>query len=131
MSKISNPAQLKSAAPISGEDLQALPVKNIETAAAFYETRLGFSRVSHSGETAALTRDSVQLGLVLDTGHNPEKAGSLTFAVEDLDALHHELTEKGGNPGEFGIGHWNGGAYRTFFLREDENGYCYCFHHPL
>jgi lactoylglutathione lyase len=49
---------------------------------------------------------------------------------DDLDAMHRELKARGGNPGEFGIDEWGGRQYRTFFLREDENGYCYCFYHP-
>ena len=123
-------ARLKSVGPISGEDTNALPVKDIGPAVAFYETVLGFSVVSRDSTTAALQRDGVRVGLVRQPDHEPGRAGSLAFAVDDLDAMRRELVAKGGNAGEFGTDEWGGKRYRTFFLREDENGYCYCFYHP-
>jgi len=123
-------AKLKSVGPISGEDTNALPVKDIGPAVKFYETILGFSVAGQDASAASLTRDHVRIGLVRRADHQPGQAGSLAFAVDDLDAMHRELRAKGGNPGEFGIDEWGGNRYRTFFLREDENGYCYCFYHP-
>lgn len=123
-------AQIKSVGPISDEDTNALPVKEIGPAVAFYETILGFSLVSRDASTATLTRDGVQIGLVRGADHEPGQAGSLAFAVDDLDAMHHELQARGRKPGEFGTDEWGGKQYRTFFLREDEDGYCYCFYHP-
>jgi lactoylglutathione lyase len=123
-------AQLKSVYPISGEDLNALPVKEIEPAIAFYEAVLGFSVASRSPSAATLTRDDVRIGLVRKADHEPTEAGSIAFSVDDLDAMHHELQQSGAQPGKFGIDQWGGKQYRTFFVREDENGYCYCFHHP-
>lgn len=123
-------AQLKAVSPISGEDTNALPVKDIGPAVAFYEAVLGFSVVRRDASTAVLARDEVRIGLVCQADHRPDQAGSLAFAVDDLDAMHRELQARGGNPGAFGLDAWGGKSYRTFFLREDENGYCYCFHHP-
>jgi predicted enzyme related to lactoylglutathione lyase len=123
-------AQLKAVYPISGEDLNALPVKEIGPAVAYYESVLGFSVVSRDVSTAAVSRDNVRIGLVRKPDHEPSEAGSLAFSVDDLDAIHHELQESGAQPGKFGTDQWGGKQYRTFFVREDENGYCYCFHHP-
>jgi lactoylglutathione lyase len=122
--------QLKAVVPVSDEDTNALPVKDIGPAAAFYEGVLGFSVISRDSSAAILTRDQVRIGLVRKADHQPGKAGSLAFAVDDLDAMHRELRARGGTPGEFGVDEWGGEQYRTFFLREDENGYCYCFYHP-
>jgi lactoylglutathione lyase len=123
-------AQLQAVGPISDEDTNALPVQAIGPAVAFYEAVLGFSVIRRDSSTAALTRDQVRIGLVRKADHEPHQAGSLAFAVDDLDAMYRELQARGGNPGEFGIDEWGGRQYRTFFLREDENGYCYCFYHP-
>lgn len=70
-------------------------------------------------------------GLVIQRDHDPHEAGSLTFAVDDLDGLHLELSKHGGKPGEFGVDEWGGQQFRTFFMREEENGYCFCFYHPM
>jgi lactoylglutathione lyase len=124
-------AQLKAVYPISGEDTNALPVKDVGPAIAFYEAVLGFSVVSRDSSTAVLTRDEVRIGLVRKGDHEPKQAGSLAFAVDNLEAMHRELQDSGGKPGEFGSDEWGGKQYRTFFLREEENGYCYCFYRPM
>ena len=116
--------------PISGEDLNALPVKEIGPAVEFYKTVLGFSVLSSDATTATLKRDGVQLGLVRKPDHNPAEAGSCCFAVSDLDAAHKELDGRGLDLGAIRIDEWGGKKYRVFFLREAENGYCYCFSQP-
>jgi len=123
-------AQLKSVYPISDEDLTSLPVKAIGPAVAYYEAALGFSVVRADEATATLNRDAAQIGLVAEPTHDPKTAGSLAFSVDDLDVLHDELLTRGANPGKFGTDSWGGERYRTFFVREDEDGYCYCFFQP-
>jgi len=124
-------ARIESVCPISDEDANALPVREFGAAIALYETVLGFSLVSRDSSTAVLARNEVRIGLIEEAKHEPSKAGSLAFAVDDLEAVHHELQSRGANTGEFGIDEWGGKRYRTFFLREVENGYCYCYYCPL
>lgn len=116
--------------PISGEDPMALPVKALPAAITYYETVLGFSVVSRDTRAATIGRDEVRIGLVVEPDHDPARAGSLALEVDDLDAMHREVERTGGRPGDFGEDQWNGRSFRTFFVREDENGYCYCFYHP-
>ena len=123
--------QLKGVYPISGEDLAALPVKEIGPAVAFYETVLAFSVVASDESTATLKRDDAQLGLIQVPDHKPEEAGSCAFAVTDLDAMRAELDGRGLDLGGIRIDEWGGEKYRVFFLREAENGYCYCFSQPV
>ena len=123
--------QFNAVYPISGEDLSALPVQAIGPAVAFYQSVLGFSVVASNEATATLQRDDVRLGLVRKPDHKPEEAGSCAFAVADLDALHRELDGRGLDLGGIRIDEWGGKKYRVFFLREAENGYCYCFSQPV
>ena len=115
--------QLKGVYPISGEDLAALPVKEIGPAVAFYETVLAFSVVARDETTATLKRDDARLGLVRSPDHKPEKAGSCAFAVTDLDAMRAELDGRGLDLGGIRIDEWGGKKYQVFVLREAENGY--------
>jgi hypothetical protein len=117
--------------PISGEDTNALPVKEIGPAVAFYQSVLRYSVVRQDATTAVLSRDDVRIGLIRDPAHDPKTAGSLAFKVDDLDALHAELLSTGADVGVFGTGEWGGRKHRTFFLREGTNGYCYCFYKPV
>jgi lactoylglutathione lyase len=123
--------QFKAVFPISNEDTNALPVKEIDPAIAFYQEVLGFSVISSDSTSAVLKRDEVQIGLTRQEDHEPRRAGSFCFAISDLDSLRSELEANGGQPGEFGIDEWGGKKYRTFFLREAENGYCFCFSQPV
>jgi lactoylglutathione lyase len=123
--------QFKAVYPISNEDLNALPVKDIGPAVDFYEAVLGFSVVSSDDTTAVLKRDEARIGLIRKADHKPQEAGSCCFSVRDIDAVRKELEARGGKPGELGIDEWGGKTYRTFFLREDEDGYCFCFSQPV
>lgn len=117
--------------PISGEDLMALPVKDLDTAATFYRDALGFSVLEADSKAVTLGRDDVRIGLVPLPEHNPAEAGSFYCEIEDLDALHEELEGRGGKPGAFRIDQHEGERYRVFFLREDHDGYCFCFGQKL
>jgi lactoylglutathione lyase len=123
--------QLKGVYPISGEDLNALPVKEIGPAVEFYKTVLKFLVVASDETAATLQRDDARLGLVRKPDHKPEEAGSCAFDVADLDAMRAELDGRGLDLGRIDIQEWGGKRYRVFFLREAENGYCYCFSQPL
>ena len=123
--------QLKGVYPISGEDLSALPVKEVGPAVAFYKTVLAFAVVFQDAATATVQRDDAQLGLVKKPDHKPEEAGSCAFAVTDLDTMRAELDGRGLDLGTIRIDEWDGKKYRVFFLREAENGYCYCFSQPV
>ncbi len=116
--------------PISDEDVDALPVRDLGPAIAFYEQVLGFRLATRDAETARLARDDVQVGLVRKEGHDPKAAGSCCFNVDDLDAMHAELAGKGADLGEIGPARWGGKDHRVFFLREDVDGYCFCFSQP-
>ena len=123
--------QLKGVYPISGEDLSALPVKAIGPAVEFYKSVLRFSVVASDEATATIQRDDARLGLVCKPDHKPEQAGSCAFAVADLDMMRAELDGRGLDLGSIRTDEWNGKKYRVFFLREAENGYCYCFNQLL
>ena len=123
--------QFKGVYPISGEDLNALPVKEIGPAVEFYRSVLRFSVVANDEATATLQRDDARLGLIRMPDHKPEEAGSCAFAVADLDAMRAELDGRGLDLSAVRIDEWNGKRYRVFFLREPENGYCYCFNQQI
>jgi hypothetical protein len=123
--------QFKGVYPISGEDLSALPVKAVGPAVEFYRTVLGFTVVSQDYERATVQRDDARLELVAKPDHKPEEAGSCAFGVADLDAMRAELDGRGLDLGVIDTQEWGGKRYRVFFLRESENGYCYCFNQPV
>lgn len=124
-------AKLEAVYPISDEKTEALPVRNLDAAITFYTTVLGFTVLRQDEASAELCRDEVRLGLLERKDHEPGKAGSLAFAVDDPERMHGELELAGAKPGVFRTDEWGGKQYRTFFVREDTNGYCYCFYSPI
>lgn len=123
--------QLNGVYPISGEDLSALPVKAIALAVEFYRIVLGFTVVDRDEAAATLQRDDARIGLARKPDHKPGEAGSFAIAVADLDAMRAELDGRGLDLGGIRVDEWDGKKYRVFFLREAENGYCYCFTQPV
>jgi hypothetical protein len=123
--------QFKGIYPISGEDLNALPVKEIGPALEFYTRVLRFSVVASDQATATLQRDDVRIGLIRKPDHKPEEAGSCAIAVVDLKAMLAELNGRGLDLSGVRVDEWSGKKYRVFFLREAENGYCYCFNQKI
>jgi hypothetical protein len=92
---------------------------------------LRFSVVTSDEATATLVRDDARIGLIRQPDHKPETAGSCAIAVADLDAMRAELEGRGLDLSAIRFDQWNGKKYRVFFLREAENGYCYCFNQKI
>src|ERR1051326_1585241 len=101
-------AKLTSVCAVSDEDTNALPVKEIESAIRFYEHVLGFSVVNRNSSSAVLRRDDAQIGIFQRPDHDPGRAGSIAFSVDDIEALRRELDASGANPGELGLDEWGG-----------------------
>ena len=119
-------ALFKGAFPISG-DPDALPVKDFGPAIAYYTRILGFQVESRTPEKVVLRRDAAVIGLA-QSGADPEQV-SCYFSVENLPALHQELTEAGVEPSALQPSVHNGKAMTIFFAKEPY-GVCFCFGEP-
>jgi lactoylglutathione lyase len=126
MNSPSDRPYFKGVFPISG-DPQNLPVKELGPAIAFYTRVLGFQVEGRDAEHATLRRDDAVIGLTRNQ-EDPEQA-SCYFAVENLDALHHELTDVGLEPSATRLDNHGGKDYRVFFAKEPY-GVCFCFGTP-
>ncbi len=120
-------AFFSAAGPIGDTDLDALPVREIGPAVAYYTRCLGFTLVSRDATTARLRRDDVQLGLAVN-GKDPEQA-SAWFAVGDVAALRQEYEARGLAPGPI-AGQNHGGHPLLAFFARDCTGVCFCFTQP-
>lgn len=108
-------------------DVNALPVKEIGPAVGYYTQVLGFHVVEKEAERATLKRGDVQIGLA-QNGADPEQA-SCYFGVDNVEALHQELSAKGIEPSPIGTDTHGGKQYRIFFAKEPY-GVCFCFGQP-
>ena len=110
-------------------DHMNLPVPNVESALAFYETVLGF-RIISRGDTphrhAVLGRDDVQIGLS-ENGGDPTQDGC-AFHVRGLDMLFEEFKVRGLNKDDpnYSTEEHGGVDWKVFYVVAPD-GLCYWF----
>jgi lactoylglutathione lyase len=106
-----------------------LPVADVASAVAFYQTVLGFSVVSKSDaptRLAVLSRDGIEIGLA-ENGGDPTQDGC-AFHVTGLEALLNEFKDNGLKKelSDIGVEKHNGHAFRVFYVVAPD-GLCYWF----
>lgn len=126
MPRPSTAITFQGAYPIGDTDVNALPVKELGPAIAFYTKVLGFQLV-HRKETAVLKRNNATIGLARNDA-DPEQA-SVYFAVNGLNRLREEYLAVGLEPGAIRVDQHEGKSYRLFFAKEPY-GVCFCFGEP-
>ncbi len=115
-----------SVSPIGDTDPTDMPVADVETAIAWYESKMGFRLVSHidgPAPSAVLERDGIQLGFAVNGG-DPEQA-SCYISVSDIKAAMEDLQSRGVRVGNHRIDEHGGEKHEVFFVRDDD-GICYC-----
>jgi predicted enzyme related to lactoylglutathione lyase len=123
-------AFFKSVFPIANSDPKNLPVRDLESAIAFYQDSMGFkvqSRKEEPYKSVRLTRDQVEIGLA-ENGGDPTQASCYLFAT-DVELAYQEFAEKGLNMTTIKSSSHDGRFYRVFFLRAPD-GLCYCIGQP-
>jgi catechol 2,3-dioxygenase-like lactoylglutathione lyase family enzyme len=119
-------AIFKSARPYA-KDAINLPVHNVDEAAPFYQTVMGFTLISRkeNPKGAILSRDQVQIGLV-ENGGDPSQDGCF-FEVDDVEAAFSELKARGFQKEQAGfrIDQYGNTKWKVFFVVAPD-GLCYC-----
>lgn len=114
--------------PIGEADPDALPARELGPCVGYYTQVLGFTLVSREEDRAILRRDAVYLGLTRSTKDPAET--SCYVAVNDVDALWRELTDRGIEPTAPHVDEYWGKRYRIFFAK-DPQGITFCFGQPV
>lgn len=70
-------------------------VKNLETAKAFYEGKLGFTKVMENDEVVAFKTGESKLFVYKSPFAGTNKATSVTFVADEVDNLVRKLKDKG------------------------------------
>ena len=114
------------AAPYA-EDAMNLPVRDIDTAIPFYESKMGFrvvSRLDKGYRKAVLERDTIQIGLA-ENGGDPTQEGCF-FEVDDVEAAVAELRSYDSSfKADLQMQKHGDTTYRLFFVVAPD-GLCYC-----
>ncbi len=81
-----------------GRIAAVLPVADMARAHDFYSEALGFTRTFQNGSPVGfmiLKRDIAELHLTLQPGHKPAPFAVAHMLVEDIDAVHAIIQERG------------------------------------
>ncbi|MDE0430881.1 MAG: VOC family protein [Caldilineaceae bacterium] len=127
---MSSPKLYEAAFPYA-DDILALPVEDIERAAAWYCDMFGMSEVERrDGPTPSvvLERDGVQIGFAVNGG-DPGNEGA-AIRVRDIHRAKQELEAKGIKTGNWRVDEQDGQKLQVFFVIAPD-GLCYYFHQPL
>ena len=124
-------AALYKAAFPYGDDVLALPVRDIEQAAKWYGPAFGLSEVERRTKpipTVILERDGVQLGFAINGG-DPEQEGA-AISVTDIHRAKAELEANDVQISNWRIDERDGQKLQVFFVVAPD-GLCYYFHQPI
>ena len=114
------------AAPYA-DDAMNLPVRDVDEAIPFYESKLGFrvaSQTDSGCRRVVLERDRIQIGLA-ENGGDPSQEGCF-FEVDDVEAAAAELRSYDSNfKADIQTQQHGDTSYRLFFVVAPD-GLCYC-----
>lgn len=110
------------------QDKLNLPVKDLESALPFYQSKLNFTvdaRKELPFKSALLSRDQIQIGLAENEG-DPTQDGCF-FEVDDVEKALEELKSNGLNKEKSDLSLQNHGqtSWKVFYIVAPD-GLCYC-----
>ena len=113
------------------DDVLALPVEDIDRAAAWYGARFGLREVERRDEpvpTVILERDGVQMGFAINGGDASNDGAAIL--VNDIQRARDELEANGVETGNWRVDERDDGKFRVFFVVAPD-GLCHYFHQPV
>lgn len=114
-----------------GNDVLALPVQDVDQAAAWYGEKFGLNEVERRqspAPTVVLERDGVRMGFAIN-GLDPGNEGA-AIRVTDIHRAKDELESKGIEIGNWRVDEDQGKRLQVFFVVAPD-GLCYYFHQPI
>lgn len=113
------------------DDVLALPVEDIDTAAKWYAKSFNMKEVlRHEDPVPAvvLERDGTQIGFAVN-GADPSQDGA-AILVSDIHRARKELEANGVKTGNWRVDERDGKKFQVFFVVAPD-GLCYYFHQPI
>jgi hypothetical protein len=114
-----------------GDDVLALPVTDLESAAKWYAEHFAMVEVERKSEpnpTVIMERDGARMGFSVNGGDSSQEGAAIR--VNDIHATRAELESKGLKIGDSRIDEQDGKKLQVFFVIAPD-GLCYYFHQPL
>lgn len=113
------------------QDVEALPVKDLDVAASWYAKAFGMVEVERRNEpypTVILERDGARIGFAQNGGDASQDGAAIL--VSDIHRAKQELEASGVQIGNWRVDDRDGKKFQVFFVVAPD-GLCYYFHQPL
>lgn len=123
-------AQFKAAYPYQANVL-ALPVADLDAAAAWYSKHFGMTEVERTDRpvpTVILERDGTRIGFAINGGDAAQDGAAIL--VTNIAAIKQELESNGASISNWRVDARDGRELRVFFVVAPD-GLCYYFHEPI
>jgi catechol 2,3-dioxygenase-like lactoylglutathione lyase family enzyme len=114
-----------------GDDILALPVADLETAASWYAKHFALVEVERRSEpqpTVIMERDGARIGFSVNGGDSSNEGAGIL--VSDIHAARTELESRGIKIGNWRVEERDGKKLQVFFVVAPD-GLCYYFHQPI
>jgi catechol 2,3-dioxygenase-like lactoylglutathione lyase family enzyme len=114
-----------------GNDVLALPVNNLDSAAQWYADHFGMVEVERRSEpapTVIMERDGTRIGFSVNGGDSSQDGAAIK--VSDIHAARDEFAKKGVNVGNWRVEEKDGKRRQVFFVVAPD-GLCYYFFQPI
>ncbi|MDX2051659.1 MAG: VOC family protein [Polyangiaceae bacterium] len=114
-----------------GDDLLALPVTNLDSAANWYAENFAMVEVERRAEpmpTVIMERDGVRIGLSVNGGDSSQEGAGIM--VSDIHMARAEIESRGVKIGNWRVEEQDGKKLQVFFVVAPD-GLCYYFHQPI
>jgi catechol 2,3-dioxygenase-like lactoylglutathione lyase family enzyme len=114
-----------------GDDVLALPVADLESAANWYAQHFAMVEVKRESEprpTVIMERDGVRIGFSVNGGDSSQEGAAIL--VSDIHAVRAELESRGVKIGNWRLDERDGKKLQVFFVVAPD-GLCYYFHQPI
>src|SRR5712671_1332232 len=127
---MSSKPQFKAAYPYQANVL-ALPVTDLDAAAAWYSQHFGMTEVERTDRpvpTVILERDGTRIGFAI-TGGDASQEGA-AILVTNISAMKQEIESNGEKAVNWRVDEQEGRKLQVFFVVAPD-GLCYYFHEPI
>jgi catechol 2,3-dioxygenase-like lactoylglutathione lyase family enzyme len=114
-----------------GDNVLALPVADLESAASWYAEHFAMVEVERRSDpqpTVIMERDGTRLGFSANGGDSSQEGAAIL--VSDIHAARLELESRGVKIGNWRVDERDGQRLQVFFVVAPD-GLCYYFHQPI
>lgn len=113
------------------QDILALPVTDLDTAAEWYSKHFGMTEIERRVDpvpTVILERDGIRIGFAVNGGDASQDGAAIL--VRNIQGIKEDLSSRGVATANWRVDERDGQKFQVFFVVAPD-GLCFYFHEPV